>query len=62
MEDRFARLEDSNGLRLSWHVWPTNRIDVVSCSVPIGVIYTPLKSMPARWRMSPFSAAGATGS
>jgi hypothetical protein len=25
MNDDFIRIEDTNGLRLSWHTWPTNR-------------------------------------
>lgn len=48
MEEKFIEIEDNNGIRMSWHAWPTNRIDTVSCSVPIGVLYTPLKQIPNR--------------
>ena len=44
----FLQLEDLNGIRFSWNVWPTNRIDAVACSVPIGCLYTPLKQIPNR--------------
>ncbi|KAH0793561.1 Sec23/Sec24 trunk domain containing protein [Histomonas meleagridis] len=44
----FNQREDLNGIRFSWNVWPTNRIDAVTCSVPIGCLYTPLKQIPDR--------------
>ncbi|OHT11511.1 Sec23/Sec24 trunk domain containing protein [Tritrichomonas foetus] len=44
----FNQREDLNGIRFSWNVWPTNRIDAVSCSVPIGCLYTPLKQIQGR--------------
>lgn len=44
----FNQREDLNGIRFSFNVWPTNRIDAVSCSVPIGCLYTPLKQIPNR--------------
>ena len=48
MQEKFNEVEDTTGIRMSWHAWPTNRIDAVSCSVPIGVLYTPLKQIPNR--------------
>lgn len=46
--DEITQREDYNGIRFSWNVWPTNRIDAVSCSVPIGCLYTPLKQISDR--------------
>jgi len=44
--DRITKREDENGIRFSFNLWPTNRIDAVSSSVPIGCLYTPLKKLP----------------
>lgn len=44
--DRINKREDENGIRFSFNAWPTNRIDAVSSSVPIGCLYTPLKKLP----------------
>lgn len=37
------QVEDLNGLRFSFNVLPTNRLDAAACSFPIGCLYTPLK-------------------
>jgi protein transport protein SEC23 len=39
------QVEDMNGIRFSFTVWPTNRIDAAAVSVPIGCLYTPLKRL-----------------
>jgi protein transport protein SEC23 len=36
-------LEAQNGVRFSWNVWPTNRLDATRIVVPLGCLYTPLK-------------------
>ena len=38
----FNSIEDANGLRLPFHVLPTNRIDAANLSLPFGCLYTPL--------------------
>ncbi|EAX95350.1 Sec23/Sec24 trunk domain containing protein [Trichomonas vaginalis G3] len=43
--DIIQKREDENGIRLSFNLWPTNRIDAVSASCPIGALYTPLKKL-----------------
>lgn len=48
----FNQREDLNGIRFSWNVWPTNRIDAVMCSVPIGCLYTPLKQIQGHQPLS----------
>ncbi|KAJ3340011.1 GTPase-activating protein S23 [Gonapodya sp. JEL0774] len=36
-------IEDRDGVRLSWNVWPNSRIEATRMVVPIGALYTPLK-------------------
>jgi len=44
----FEEREDQNGIRFSFNVWPNNRLDAVSSSVPIGCLYTPIKQIAGR--------------
>jgi Sec23/Sec24 zinc finger len=39
--------EDLDGISFSWNTWPTTRIEASRTVVPIGAIYTPLKTRPA---------------
>jgi hypothetical protein len=39
--------EELDGISFSWNTWPTTRIEANRTVVPIGAIYTPLKSRPA---------------
>ena len=41
MED-FDAAEDRDGLRFSWNVWPSSRIDASRLVIPFGCLYTPL--------------------
>ena len=36
-------LTDNQGVRLSWNVWPSSRIEATRTVVPISALYTPLK-------------------
>ncbi|KAJ1532972.1 GTPase-activating protein S23 [Nowakowskiella sp. JEL0078] len=36
-------LQDRDGIRLSWNVWPSSRVEATRLVVPIGTLYTPLK-------------------
>lgn len=36
-------LTSSAGVRLSWNVWPSSRIEATRTVVPISALYTPLK-------------------
>lgn len=42
----FAAIEDAEGLRLSWNVWPNSRIEATKCVLPFGALYTPTKNLP----------------
>lgn len=35
--------EDRDGLRWSWNVWPSSKVDLAKIVVPLGCAYTPLK-------------------
>lgn len=36
-------IEDLDGVRFSWNVWPSTRNEAVNMVVPISCMYTPLK-------------------
>eukprot|EP00124_Ichthyophonus_hoferi_P003697 Ihof_evm1s338 gene=Ihof_evmTU1s338 len=36
--------EDRDGVRFSWNVWPSSRLEATRLVVPIGCLYTPLKT------------------
>ena len=38
--------EDRDGVRLSWNVWPASRLEATRNVIPVGALYTPLKSRP----------------
>ena len=51
--------EDRDGVRISWNVWPSSRIEATRLVAPLGVLLTPLKERPGK---SPFLwAAGFCG-
>jgi hypothetical protein len=39
--------EELDGISFSWNTWPTSRIEASRTVVPIGAMYTPLKTRPA---------------
>ncbi|XP_050407148.1 protein transport protein Sec23B [Patella vulgata] len=38
--------EDRDGVRFSWNVWPSSRLEATRMVVPLGCLYTPLKERP----------------
>jgi len=45
----FAELEAQDGIRFSWNIWPSNKIEATKCVVPFGAFYQllkPLENMP----------------
>jgi len=43
----FEAEEERDGIRWSWGVWPSSRLEATRLVVPIGCLYTPLKdNMP----------------
>ena len=39
-------LEEMTGARLSFHCWPSSRLEATRCVAPIGALYTPLRKLP----------------
>lgn len=53
----FVELEEVDGVRMSWNVWPYSRLEAAKCVIPFGALYTPAKqtsqlqvSAVAPWR------------
>eukprot|EP00485_Elphidium_margaritaceum_P003146 CAMPEP_0202686984 /NCGR_PEP_ID=MMETSP1385-20130828/2714_1 /ASSEMBLY_ACC=CAM_ASM_000861 /TAXON_ID=933848 /ORGANISM="Elphidium margaritaceum" /LENGTH=816 /DNA_ID=CAMNT_0049341685 /DNA_START=32 /DNA_END=2482 /DNA_ORIENTATION=- len=46
----FEEAEKIDGLRLSWNVWPTTRLEQVKMVIPLGVMYTPLMNQQECFR------------
>ncbi|XP_052276355.1 protein transport protein Sec23A-like isoform X2 [Dreissena polymorpha] len=38
--------EDRDGVRFSWNVWPSSRLEATRMVVPLGCLYTPVKERP----------------
>ena len=41
----FAELEEADGVRLTWNVWPSTRIEAAKCVVPFAALYSPVKPL-----------------
>eukprot|EP00929_Paragymnodinium_shiwhaense_P012712 TRINITY_DN1202_c0_g2_i1.p1 TRINITY_DN1202_c0_g2~~TRINITY_DN1202_c0_g2_i1.p1 ORF type:complete len:758 (+),score=222.41 TRINITY_DN1202_c0_g2_i1:97-2370(+) len=41
----FHSQEAANGVRMSWNIWPSTRLDATRIIVPVGCLYTPLKAV-----------------
>lgn len=42
----FAQPEDSDGIRLTWNIWPNSRLEATKCVIPFAALYTPIKRLP----------------
>ena len=42
-QDYIQSQEDRDGIRLSWNVWPSSRLEATRMVVPLAALYTPLK-------------------
>ncbi|XP_037946306.1 protein transport protein Sec23A isoform X1 [Teleopsis dalmanni] len=45
-EEFIQQNEDRDGVRLTWNVWPSSRIDASRMVVPLACLYQPLKERP----------------
>jgi protein transport protein SEC23 len=45
-QDYIQGQEDRDGVRLSWNVWPSSRLEATRMVVPLATLYTPLKERP----------------
>ncbi|KAK4645554.1 GTPase-activating protein S23 [Podospora pseudocomata] len=46
LKESWGEVEDRDGVRLSWNVFPSTRMEASRLVVPIGALYTPLKEKP----------------
>jgi len=46
MDEKFHTEEERDGIRFSWNVWPTSRVEANRMVVPLACLYTPLKRAP----------------
>ena len=46
VKEQWSDIEDRDGVRLSWNVFPSSRMEASRLVVPIGALYTPLKEKP----------------
>jgi len=45
-QDYIQSQEDRDGVRISWNVWPSSRLEATRMVVPLATLYTPLKERP----------------
>lgn len=45
--DYFYQIEDKDGARFSWNIWPSTKQDANNLVIPLGCLYTPLKRSQA---------------
>ena len=45
-QDFIQQNEDRDGIRLTWNVWPSSRLEASRLIVPLGALFTPLKERP----------------
>eukprot|EP00457_Paulinella_chromatophora_P001779 gb/GEZN01001781.1/.p1 GENE.gb/GEZN01001781.1/~~gb/GEZN01001781.1/.p1 ORF type:complete len:747 (+),score=118.53 gb/GEZN01001781.1/:81-2321(+) len=48
---QFQEFEQRDGVRFSWNVFPTTRLEATRMAVPIGCMYTPLKPVQDLYRV-----------
>ena len=46
LKDQWSDIEERDGVRLSWNMFPSTRMEASRLVVPIGVLITPLKEKP----------------
>jgi len=46
--DTFSANEERDGVRFSWNMWPTSKIETIKMVVPIGCMFTPLRPISTK--------------
>eukprot|EP00798_Chlamydomonas_sp_ICE-L_P005189 gene5189-18413_t len=41
----FVALEDEQGVRLSWNIWPSSKTEAIKSVIPFASLYTPIKKL-----------------
>lgn len=47
-EEFIQQNEERDGVRFSWNVWPSSRLEATRLVVPIGCLYQPIKERPGK--------------
>jgi hypothetical protein len=47
-EEFIQQNEDRDGVRFTWNVWPSSRLETTRLVVPLGCLYQPLKERPGQ--------------
>lgn len=42
----FAALEEVDGIRMTWNVWPNSKLEATKCVIPFATLYTPNRRLP----------------
>ena len=45
-EEFIQQNEDRDGVRFTWNVWPSSRLEATRLVVPLACLYQPLKERP----------------
>jgi protein transport protein SEC23 len=46
MNEIIDQIEEKDGVRFSWNVWPSTKAEAMKVVVPISCLYTPNKTSP----------------
>lgn len=41
----FSELEELDGVRMPWNIWPSSRVEALKCVIPFAALYTPKKPL-----------------
>ncbi|DBA68065.1 TPA: hypothetical protein ACH3X2_014085 [Trebouxia sp. C0005] len=41
----FGELEELDGVRMPWNIWPSSRVEALKCVIPFSALYTPNKPL-----------------
>lgn len=54
----FSELEELDGVRMPWNIWPSSRVEALKCVVPFAALYTPNKPLQhlqvKQWPTTPY--------
>jgi len=42
----FLEMESRDGIRMTWNVWPSSKIESSKCVIPLAAVYSPLRTAP----------------
>ena len=48
----FMGAEDRDGVRFSWNMWPSSRLEATRIVVPVGCLFTPLKVQHPQYQLA----------